>query len=212
MAEKTIPQLTEFISDIQDETLIPIDSGTQSYKATASQVADYVLTKVDEDTITVDDDGNLSLQNPATVDIVTEGRLMADLGVYPSAGPGSRAYMTAPDNKSVHVVEADGSPAFAVAVGEETFRIVRGSILGNGTTDVGSGFTSAKTDTGDYSVTFDIGYPFSPAVVVTPHTNTNNPFFAKLSFTATGSFGVNIYDSSGTSTDLGFDFIAIGPR
>ncbi len=57
-----------------------------------------------------------------------------------------------------------GSPAtFAPATA------IRGRINADGTTASGSGFTSAKTATGRYTITFTTAFAAAPVVVLTPH-------------------------------------------
>lgn len=43
MAQKTIPELNPLVGIPNDNTLIPIDTGTQSFKATAKQMKDYIV-------------------------------------------------------------------------------------------------------------------------------------------------------------------------
>ncbi len=95
----------------------------------------------------------------------------------------------------------------------ETAHRARQSLRPNGTPVVGSGFTSSRTSTGVYVITFTTSFPSTPVLTVSGSVGaTGGPFIAQTNGVTTISAGVRITNGSGTSVDDSFDFIAIGPR
>ncbi len=97
----------------------------------------------------------------------------------------------------------------SVATGEENLRIIRGTINGNGTIKVGSGFT--VTGTNAYTITFTTAFSAEPSVTATPaeggylintvNSTTKNGFVVESRLSDNHNF-------AGGS----FSFIAVGPR
>jgi hypothetical protein len=103
---------------------------------------------------------------------------------------------------------------FAFA-GEENLRIVRGWVYADGTVAEGSGFTSTKTATGTYQITFDTPFNGSPYVFAkVPQNGHPGANYRVVSYWIESSSVVDIYisDKDGTPYDAWFTFIAIGPR
>lgn len=87
-------------------------------------------------------------------------------------------------------------------------RVVSGGVSFDGSVGDGSGFTSAKNSTGDYTVTFDDGFDGTPSVVVTA----NSTAAAARIYARSGSeFSVETFIFSGgvaANADSSFTFIA----
>lgn len=91
MAQKTIPELSA-ISEVELTTLVPVDSGTQTYKATIQQIADAlppaVLSEfVESDAMTGNQDstssGTLGDLDNLEVEIETDGNTPVWVGLQP---------------------------------------------------------------------------------------------------------------------------------
>lgn len=97
--------------------------------------------------------------------------------------------------------------------GEERLRILRGRVNSTGTLSLGSGFTSSRTSTGVYVISFASSFSGTPVVTVSAGVGaTGGPYVAHTNGVTTVSAGIRITNGSGTSVDDSFDFIAIGPR
>jgi len=96
-------------------------------------------------------------------------------------------------------------------------RIIRGSVLGNGTILYGTGFTVSKGATGYFTIYFNAAFSLQPSAAVTPvmdsglivigqitaHPITTN-FQVKTSVVNQAAYGT-------TASDQAFDFIVVGP-
>lgn len=121
-------------------------------------------------------------------------------------------------------VEHDGGIKFmgglyAMGAIDDQMKVVIGYVLSNGTHE-GSGFTSTRTGEGLYTITFNSGtFSSRPFVLVSLSTTTTDYVIdntiGSYAVTAT-SFKVGSKDIDGTNNgqpqDVGFSFIAIGPR
>lgn len=87
--------------------------------------------------------------------------------------------------------------------------IVRGSVNSSGTKTAGEGFTSVRNSSGNFTITFSTAFSVAPVAVA--------------SITASGTITANVTAASttaltvltfvgGSSTDSGFNFVAIGER
>ena len=83
---------------------------------------------------------------------------------------------------------------------------IRGSIALGGTTASGNGFTSSRSGTGVYVITFDTAFTSIPVVVVTA--STSSPRFATLNTVSTTSATISMWSDSGVATDASFNFWA----
>ncbi len=102
---------------------------------------------------------------------------------------------------------------FQAPAGEERLRILRGRIASNGGVSVGSGFTSSRTSTGVYLISFGTSFSSTPVVTVSATVAaTGGPFIAHTNGVTTHAAGVRITNGSGSNIDDSFEFIAIGPR
>ena len=89
-------------------------------------------------------------------------------------------------------------------------KMLRGYILGDGSSMWSEGITSQKTGTGAYSVTFDNPFSSVPTVVTTTF---GGGSISSLTGFSANSFSVKTRNlSSGSLEDAPFTFIALGPR
>ena len=95
-------------------------------------------------------------------------------------------------------------------------RMVRGVVAEDGTVVAGTGFTVAKTGTGNYEVTFTTPFPSIPAVVCSggdPAGIDDN--VCDINFIAPGIVHVDTWDTGNSANlpeDSQFSFIAVGPH
>lgn len=89
-------------------------------------------------------------------------------------------------------------------------RIVRGVVALTGTRVFGTGFTSARTGTGVYAITFDTPFVDQPSIVATCQGTLDR--IAVISSHLAGSCTIRVISGSGTPVDCYFDIIAIGRR
>ncbi|MCC6652798.1 MAG: hypothetical protein IT348_16720 [Candidatus Eisenbacteria bacterium] len=94
--------------------------------------------------------------------------------------------------------------------GEYNFRIVRGVVAGSGTRVFGSGFTSTRTGTGVYAITFDTAFLDQPSITATCQGTLDR--IAVISSHLAGSCTIRVISGSGTPVDCYFDLIVIGRR
>lgn len=96
------------------------------------------------------------------------------------------------------------------ATGQESLKIIRGSVNSGGTIFVGSGFSVTKNGTGDYTITFAASsFSGVPSNVVTP--SSVSAIVANTAALAQGSFQVLLKTTAGAAIDTSFSFISIGP-
>jgi hypothetical protein len=100
----------------------------------------------------------------------------------------------------------------SVPVAEEQLRILRGVVNEAGVIQKGTGFTAARNNVGNYTIT--ITTPFSDVVtpVASIYDNGGGYDFIKVQAFTTNSFRVEIRASNGALTDRLFCFIVVGPR
>ncbi|MCF8260643.1 MAG: hypothetical protein K9J12_07715 [Melioribacteraceae bacterium] len=106
---------------------------------------------------------------------------------------------------------------YKATAGKEALKIIRGTVLSNGTRGEGSGFTVTRVNVGHYIITFDEAFSDLPTTTVTIravastawrnnvgciHAENNNSIQI-----LTNADGVTL-----TREDCDFNFIAIGPR
>ena len=110
--------------------------------------------------------------------------------------------------KATGNVAANGKTA---AVGEETLRLIRGSVFGNGTKEVGSGFTSSRANN-RYQITFDNAFTSIPSVTAT--INNNDAYSISVYDITTSGFKLrtNLTDNKADHIEQRFCFIVAGPR
>lgn len=96
----------------------------------------------------------------------------------------------------------------------ENLRIVRGKVTSTGVAALGSGFTSTRTGTGAYTITFSPGFPSTtggPDVTVTAESSTS-VVIGIVTLASPTVCTVRIVNASNTAVDATFHFIAAGPR
>lgn len=107
----------------------------------------------------------------------------------------------------VNALIADASEGAAGNVsGGVALRIVRGRVNAVGAVVSGEGFTPAKGDTGQYSLTWDTPFAVAPSLVATLTSSVGVIYTAP----STSVSGVFTFNSSFVAADGAFSFIAIG--
>ncbi|MCU0748999.1 MAG: hypothetical protein MUF13_05560 [Akkermansiaceae bacterium] len=184
---------------------------------------DFVIEGNDTVHMTVEKDGNVGLgASPNSKLHVNGGTIEPALRVQVAG----ESKLTVAANGGVTVGEFDNSPpanGLQVAgeltvggrpavVGEESLRIVRGSVNSVGGISKGSGFTVTKGSTGLYTINFSTSFASAPSVTATL-TGAPGHIVGNLAGGATTtSYQVFVSNTSNSSADIGFDFIAVGPR
>jgi hypothetical protein len=100
------------------------------------------------------------------------------------------------------------------ASSSENLRIVRGKVSSTGVTLLGSGFTSARTGTGAYTITFNTGFPAvggTPDITVSAE-GSSTFVLAMVSLASPSVCTVRTVNASNTAVDATFHFVAAGPR
>lgn len=94
-------------------------------------------------------------------------------------------------------------------------RLIRGTINGStGATTYGSGFTSSRSSTGTYIITFTGGlFSGVPSITATAYNTSSKGVVCEIHVTpTTGGFGLTtINNQGGSAADSDFGFMAIGP-
>lgn len=103
---------------------------------------------------------------------------------------------------------------FFAAAGDANLRIIEGSVFANGSTFVNSsGFTATNTSPGVYRINFNVPFvTHSPAVIALPLEFGSSPKIATSSGAAFDYAEINVWTLSGSLTNSGFLFIAVGPK
>lgn len=123
-------------------------------------------------------------------------------------------------------VKLGNSGEFFAAAGSENLRMVRGNVNSDGTILAGAGFSMQHLGAGTYRITFATAFGAPPTVVATPSPSVaNNLNTANTSLFGnqpsdyaiiTTSYGYVPPGGSGqvfsVKEDVGFSFVAIGPR
>lgn len=150
--------------------------------------------------------------NQATLQSYTAASTAGNLLLNPSGGNVGIGTGTAAPTAKLDVagdIKSNGKP---VPVGEESLRIIRGSVTGAGVIVDGTGFTAAIQDAILVKVTFNAGtFSSAPSVVVSP-LDTNDGWTQYV----TGISSTLFYSGAALSGTgyrrQNFTFIAIGPR
>lgn len=159
------------------------------------------VTKLDQDNIAA---GGIATANIANL-AVTAGK-MANATI-------TETQISSNVNLPGKLTTAAGQ-AIVVSANPDTYglMILRGVIDSSGSTTVGEGFTSSKTATGKYTITFTAAFTEAPAVTVTSH-HATLAYGASITAVSTSAVSFLIFDgASGTAQDTSFSFIAIGER
>lgn len=153
---------------------------------------------------------------PSARILATEGSFSADLD-FQTKTPGnadnalvSRLKITAAGD-----VKVGPNTSLSVAAGEESLRIIRGTIGASGNIVAGSGFTVTRPIgvlNGDYTVTFDSAFSAPPTVTVTMSAAAI-PLSPVIAATDAVSTRVQVFAGVVLSNPTqSINFIAIGPR
>ena len=96
--------------------------------------------------------------------------------------------------------------------GEETLRIIRGTIYSNGNVWRGNGFTSSKTATGQYKVEFSTAFSGTPSVTANQYLGSADDNVIIFDYVGTSYFTLSIRDTTDAGLeDAEFMFIVVGP-
>lgn len=92
--------------------------------------------------------------------------------------------------------------------GEETLRVIRGSVSFNGTIGAGTGFAVTPLVNGTYQINFSTPFLGDPTITL----NTTDFRIVRVGLVSPSSFRVDMVDLNGLTVGSGFHFIAVGPR
>jgi hypothetical protein len=106
-------------------------------------------------------------------------------------------------------IKVGPSGEYFVPGADANLRIVRGEVSNGGVKVFGSGFTSTRTGTGVYDITFTTPFFDQPSITATCN-STSTDRIAIISSHLAGSCTVRVVSGSGTPVDNYFDIIAIG--
>jgi hypothetical protein len=100
---------------------------------------------------------------------------------------------------------------YSVPATEENLRILRGTISSGGS-GTGAGFTSSRTSTGVYAISFNTAFSNAPTVTATV-VDASTPLVATVSGLSSSGVTINTYvATNGARANLTFYFTAIGLR
>ena len=97
-----------------------------------------------------------------------------------------------------------------VATGEEDLRIVRGGVTGAGVRDKGVGFTSARSSTGIYVISFTTSFSDIPSITGSVRQNTD--FIVSVGTITANGATIFVNNVSNVNVDAPVYFIIAGPR
>jgi hypothetical protein len=102
----------------------------------------------------------------------------------------------------------------AAAVGEETIKIVRGTVSSTGGVQAGSGFSVSKnaSPAGTYTITFNSAFSNTPTVTANTAPTPAGYTFCQVKTASAGSVTVEVRGTDGGYYDQPFGFIAVGSR
>jgi hypothetical protein len=145
----------------------------------------------------------------ATINLAAGGGAVATDGIW--AAKGDLAAGTADNAAAVLTVGANGSileAASGAATGLKYSRTLRGKIQGSdGAILQGAGFTAARNNTGDYTITITSAFAAAPIVVGSCITTSSSRWFTADTISTTS---IHVYTSSNVGlADVDFSFIAI---
>jgi hypothetical protein len=116
---------------------------------------------------------------------------------------------------AANVVKVGSSAELFAPGGEENLRIIRGTVLANGSRLSGSGFTVTRIGIGQYSVSFDVEFPTAATITATfSSRGTTDGRFIRVTenYPTSKLYIFDVLAMNGVPTDDAFNFIAIGPR
>jgi hypothetical protein len=95
----------------------------------------------------------------------------------------------------------------------QNLQVLVGRVNANGTVGGGSGFSSSRSGTGNYTVTFASSFSSSPFVLATAVDSSDNDHIVTIRSISTGEFQVvtkDVEDPAAGNQDTAFNFIALG--
>lgn len=135
----------------------------------------------------------------------TSGKILQDSGVAISTDGtlASNSDAKVPTEKAVKTAISLKATLLAAAT------LVAGQVSSAGAVVLGTGFTSRKTATGSYTVTFNSALASTPVVNATLNTTFGGLTIA-VTNKARGSFDIRTFDTTNNLSDIGFEFMAVG--
>jgi hypothetical protein len=110
-------------------------------------------------------------------------------------------------------IKLGSSGQYQAAAGNETLRLVRGTVRDNGGIIAGTGFTVQRVLPGWYTMTFTTPFSGIPSATATARTGTGSvPLFTNTFLVTANSFVVHVKTAAGAIIDSEFDFCVMGPR
>jgi hypothetical protein len=110
-------------------------------------------------------------------------------------------------------IKLGSSGQYQAAAGNETLRLVRGTVRDNGGIIAGTGFTVQRVLPGWYTMTFSTPFSGIPSATATARTGTGSvPLFTNTFLVTANSFVVHVKTAAGAIIDSEFDFCVMGPR
>lgn len=166
------------------------------------------LTAIDNTTLDASGSGVLRVKDSG----ITATKLAPGLKPSAGAGSGDEALRALGTVAGTAAAGNDSRIVSGAVAGVENLRIVRGIVSSSGAILEGTGFTVAKTGTGQYTVTITSAFLDLPSVLISG-TNAPGAAFGVTNSIFVGSFAVVIYASvTGAPSDANFCFLAVGPR
>ncbi len=168
-------------------------------------------------------DGSIHENSISLGSYLADIQLVTPFGPVLTATPGGNVGIgTATPQARLDVrgdIRLGSSGQFRATSSEESLRIIRGLIATDGTRVLGSGFTSSRSDVGDYLITFTTPFAGTPTVTASLEFEASTGTAPALPITdavSTGSAKILLryLSSSGTVNGINkpFHFIAVGPR
>ncbi|MFI9201377.1 hypothetical protein [Streptomyces sp. NPDC053048] len=151
-----------------------------------------------------DPDGRLVRFKAEAIGNKPEGFYSVNVQALPNATPGDR---TVPDGLSIGATSAKLS--FRISAPQPVEQRVYGTVGANGNRVSGSGFTSARSATSTFTITFAKPFTSPPVVVATAAVGSATAIVTVAS-TSTNSAVIFTAGTSGTWSPLQFSFMAAG--
>ena len=159
----------------------------------------------------------LNLENGANL-MINGGNIGINFGSFPPGATvdvaGSIRASTSITGTTIAATSTMTSGGKNVAVGEETLKIVRGTVSGTGAAQLGSGYSVSRTATGTYSISFSPAFSNTPSVtaVVAPGHDSGGYTFCQVDSASATGVVIEMRGTDGGFYDEPFGFIAAGPK
>jgi hypothetical protein len=166
------------------------------------------------DTLTLGGSSGIVFTNVTTANKTGVSIDSTDDNFYP--GGTSKAAVKAIGTKTLATYDPTADTTYPIVTSADpgssnSLKIVRGRVDADGTKITGEGFTSSKSATGRYAISFTTAFSAEPVATACLYFNAGQLFTQVISQSTT-ALDIATYNSSGVATDERFNFIAIGPR